>query len=519
MTATATSARETPEAVKLARGSLNGTPQPHSIEMEQGVLGSMLISPRDAIAQCVEKINAGYFYLPAHRTIYEVLVELWNAGQAIDLITFTQCLRDRNLLEPVGGAGFITSLYTFVPTAANLAYYLDIVHEKSARRTAIKHAERTIAVAGDESAEFSDEGTAAEIVAVPLVSPAASVPDETKTLLGDRFLCVGGSLLFVGPSGIGKSSASVQQDLCFALGRPAFGMQPARPLRILTIQAENDDGDIGEMARGVCAGLHLSAEDLAAIGDRVRYVNERARTGPQFLAKTVAPLLAMHQPDILRIDPLLAYLGADVNDAEATAAFLRAGLNPLLEKFNCAAIVNHHTPKVTNRDTSGWRTSDWMYAGAGSADVTNWCRAALVIDPTHVPHVFRFIAAKRGGRIGWRNEDGERVYERLFRHDTEGGLFWREATDEDLAAVENTKPGRKGSTKTKADFKALVPMDGAIRKAALFSFAQNNGIGGEKRLSGFLAELIESGEFHEWRIPRPKTNPEIRISRHEQTLV
>jgi replicative DNA helicase len=90
----------------------------------------MLISPREIIAECVEKINEEYFYVPAHQTIYVVLVELWNAGQGIDLITFTQVLRDRNLLETVGGASAVTSLFTFVPTAANVTYYLEIVREK-----------------------------------------------------------------------------------------------------------------------------------------------------------------------------------------------------------------------------------------------------------------------------------------------------------------------------------------------------------------------------------------------------
>ncbi|HSV63852.1 MAG TPA: DnaB-like helicase N-terminal domain-containing protein, partial [Chthoniobacterales bacterium] len=107
-----------------------GRTLPNSIEAEQGVLGSMLISPRDIIAECVEKISEEYFYFAAHQTIYAVLVELWNAGQAIDLITFTQVLRDRHLLETVGGVAAVTNLFTFVPTAANVAYYLDIVRDK-----------------------------------------------------------------------------------------------------------------------------------------------------------------------------------------------------------------------------------------------------------------------------------------------------------------------------------------------------------------------------------------------------
>lgn len=97
----------------------------------------MLISPQETIGNAVEKIDAGYFYIPAHQTIYATMVELWDAGTGIDLITFTQILRDRNLLDTVGGPAFVTSLFTFVPTAANFSYYLEIVREKYILRTII----------------------------------------------------------------------------------------------------------------------------------------------------------------------------------------------------------------------------------------------------------------------------------------------------------------------------------------------------------------------------------------------
>src|SRR5512132_3014007 len=126
---------------------------PHSVEAEQGVLGSMLISPRETIAECVEKINEEYFYVPAHRTIYDVLVELWNGGQAIDLITFTQVLRDRNLLDSVGGAALVTNLFTFVPTAANVQYYLEIVRDKYILRQIISAATESVRRAYEEQDE------------------------------------------------------------------------------------------------------------------------------------------------------------------------------------------------------------------------------------------------------------------------------------------------------------------------------------------------------------------------------
>ncbi|HEY2568508.1 MAG TPA: replicative DNA helicase [Candidatus Udaeobacter sp.] len=128
---------------------------PHSVEAEQGVLGSMLLSPRQAIAECVEKINEQYFYVPAHQTIYTVLVDLWNAGQAIDLITFTQILRDRNLLDNVGGAAFVTGLFTFVPTAANLEYYLEIVRDKYILREIISAATESVRRAYEEQNEVN----------------------------------------------------------------------------------------------------------------------------------------------------------------------------------------------------------------------------------------------------------------------------------------------------------------------------------------------------------------------------
>src|ERR1700739_1423466 len=146
--------RSEAKVVNFASQDLHRTP-PHSTEAEQGVLSSMLISPRDVIAECVEKITEEYFYVPAHQIIYSTLVDLWNAGQAVDLITFTQILRDRNILESVGGAAFITNLYTFVPTAANVTYYLDIVRDKYVLRQIITAATEGVRRAYEEQGEVN----------------------------------------------------------------------------------------------------------------------------------------------------------------------------------------------------------------------------------------------------------------------------------------------------------------------------------------------------------------------------
>src|SRR5690606_33294963 len=103
---------------------------PQSSEAEQGVLCSILLSPKEVMGQCIEAgLTPEHFYNPGHSIIFEVIRELWDANRPADLILLTQTLRDRNQLESVGGAAYITNLFTFVATAANAAYYIDIVKE------------------------------------------------------------------------------------------------------------------------------------------------------------------------------------------------------------------------------------------------------------------------------------------------------------------------------------------------------------------------------------------------------
>src|SRR5580658_9373726 len=112
---------------------------PQAPDAEQGVLSSFLLAPREIGGHCAEKqIKPEHFHLPAHAQIYATLLELWDANKPIDFITLTQVLRDRNQLDQVGGAAFITGLFTFIPTAANASYYIEILQEKYTLREIIK---------------------------------------------------------------------------------------------------------------------------------------------------------------------------------------------------------------------------------------------------------------------------------------------------------------------------------------------------------------------------------------------
>jgi replicative DNA helicase len=112
---------------------------PQSPDAEKGVLSSFLINPREVGGLCAEKqVTKEHFFIPAHALIYETLLAMWDRNEPIDFITLTQLLRDRNQLEAAAGAAFITELFTYLPTAANAGYYLDILQEKYTLREIIK---------------------------------------------------------------------------------------------------------------------------------------------------------------------------------------------------------------------------------------------------------------------------------------------------------------------------------------------------------------------------------------------
>ena len=128
---------------------------PHSLEAEQGLLGSMLIAPGEVIDDCIQRITDAAFYQPAHGTIYALLVELWNKQQPADIITLTQALRERKQLEGVGGAAYLSSLIDFTPTAANAEYYLEIIKEKHILRQIIATCTECAARAYDDTGEVN----------------------------------------------------------------------------------------------------------------------------------------------------------------------------------------------------------------------------------------------------------------------------------------------------------------------------------------------------------------------------
>jgi replicative DNA helicase len=132
---------------RVVTGGLDRTP-PQDIPAEQGVLGGMLLS-KDAIADVVEVLRPTDFYRPAHQLVYDAILDLYGRGEPADALTVTNELTRTGQLARVGGAVYLHTLLSTVPTAANAGYYAQIVAERAVLRRLVTAGTRIVQMGYD----------------------------------------------------------------------------------------------------------------------------------------------------------------------------------------------------------------------------------------------------------------------------------------------------------------------------------------------------------------------------------
>ena len=141
-------ARVSERVVELPSQAVRSSPEfertpPQDIAAEQSVLGGMLLS-KDAIADVVEVVRATDFYKPAHQTIFDVVVDLYGKGEPADPITVSAELTRLGEIGRVGGAPYLHTLLSSVPTAANAGFYARIVAEQAILRRLVEAGTRIV---------------------------------------------------------------------------------------------------------------------------------------------------------------------------------------------------------------------------------------------------------------------------------------------------------------------------------------------------------------------------------------
>ena len=118
-------------------GSTFAAVPPQSVEAERSVLGALLQDGK-AVSIAMEMLQEDDFYTPAHQAIYAAIRYLAQASTAVDLVTVDAELSRRGTLSGIGGSGYLVELVQYVPTTANVQYYISIVLEKSTLRRLIQ---------------------------------------------------------------------------------------------------------------------------------------------------------------------------------------------------------------------------------------------------------------------------------------------------------------------------------------------------------------------------------------------
>ncbi len=156
---------------------------PHNVEAERALIGAIMLKP-DVMHDISVSIYPESFYADKHGVIYEAILAIFTKGDPIDLLSVSTRLKDREQLERVGGASYITELIETVPAAGNAHYYAELVQNKAILRGLIIAAEE-IAELGYSDPESLDE---------TLDQAEKKVYNVTNTSSGQKFKTIASSL-------------------------------------------------------------------------------------------------------------------------------------------------------------------------------------------------------------------------------------------------------------------------------------------------------------------------------------
>lgn len=129
---------------------------PQSLESEKAVLGSIMLRP-SALHEIADVLNADAFYADKHKILYETMLELSGKNEPIDMLSVSARLKDKKLIEQIGGNAYLTELTNTVPSSTNIKHYADIVHKKNTLRILIEAADHIAELGFAESTETVDD--------------------------------------------------------------------------------------------------------------------------------------------------------------------------------------------------------------------------------------------------------------------------------------------------------------------------------------------------------------------------
>lgn len=331
---------------------------PSDLDAERAVLGGMLLS-RDVIPEVCEILEGPEFYRPVHETIYGTILTLAARGEPADPITLTGELRQLGELDRVGGAAYLHTLVSSVPSVANAEYYAEAVRSAAVRREALKATDRAAALLQSGQGDLND-------VLARVREEVTAVTDLTDR---KSDAATGWDFTDLSPVLEGR-----YKPLMPTVGARDDGIGLFYPGRVNGIQGESEAGkswvalvaalievnrgnhvvyiDFEDSEEGVVGRLVLIGGTADDIRERFHYVRPAATPSPAALRAFIDRIGSL-QPSLVVVDGVteaMTLLGLELKENSEIAKFGRMLLRPLASTGAAVVPLDH---VVKNNESRG----------------------------------------------------------------------------------------------------------------------------------------------------------------------
>lgn len=459
---------------------------------ELGVIGLLLGSQTHKASVENKGITPDHFQDDRNRILFSAVMS--HDADYDPMLIFSK-LKDKGMDDKAGGIQHIMECIDVAP----LAMYADAYFENLADSHNLRLKEEN-----EKHSKVVDKNPPTSLLALP----RPEYGNDPSEIIQNRFLYRGGICILSAPTGVGKSSFIMQWAMHLATCRDYFGLRIGgyykdKNLRVLVIQAENDEYDLCECRDGV---VMACGEQMAMQADpHLSFV-----TMPDACAEEFATRLDAHchvfKPDVVFIDPVFSFLGGDNSAQKDVTHWVRNLINPVLMRHKVACIITHHVnkPQKDKIETGAYNMS-------GSAEWANAARCCLAFEKASEGLYF-LVATKRGQRLGWKNDAGERVLKRLIAYhggEDEHGrpiIAWRDATQEECAGVDDGEQGASKRVKTTvSDLMDVMPTKELIGHGELVRKVMKASGASERAVRSHIKEAVELGLIAEYKAGKTKS--------------
>lgn len=346
-----------------------------NLQAEQAVLGAILLRPT-VLSEVLPLLSPKSFYREAHGLIYQAMCDLQEKGQPVDLVTVTWLLKERGLLEKIGGTLFLSGLSEHVGISANAAYYARKLHDKYRVRELLNclpeiqkaclsangNVDEVLLYAESLMTEAINQIDFAEYLAISGDILLSKIQEQSEEIIANGILPKGGGLILAGESGEGKSLLRLELAIHLALGRDIWNLDIPKPQKVLIIQFENTEFIEAYRLKRMLGGLGF---DRCPSNLMFSTPSTRFDVGEKKDLALLIRMIAKYQANVVIYDPLTSLHCINENDNVQMRAVLD-NITDVNRKTGASAIILHHYGKPSAESAGSHRTR-------GASSIKDWC--------------------------------------------------------------------------------------------------------------------------------------------------